>query len=145
MANTRFFLDERCSKGLKPSVLKVAIAHKGKSALVSLDAKILSNQWDGKKSRVVNHPDQMLMNVYISNVKQQIDTIILTLANEGRLGSMNAAEIKQVIENHLHPEKQQAKKHWPNFKLVSENKEDNHSNRGRRQIAAFHATQKQRK
>ena len=109
MANTRFFLDERCSKGLKPSVLKVAIAHEGKSALVSLDAKILSNQWDGKKSRVVNHPDQMLMNVYISNVKQQIDTIILTLANEGRLGSMSAAEIKQVIESHLHPEKQQAK------------------------------------
>ena len=81
MANTRFYLDERNSKGLKPSVLKVVIAHKGKSALVSLDAKIIPNQWDGKKSRVINHPDQMLMNVYISNVKQQIDTMILSLVH----------------------------------------------------------------
>ena len=109
MANTRFYLDERSSKGLKPSVLKVVIAHKGKSALVSLDAKIFPNQWDGKKSRVINHPDQMLMNVYISNVKQQIDTMILTLANEGRLNSMSAVEIKQFIDMQLHPEKHQAK------------------------------------
>ena len=109
MANTRFYLDERGSKGSKPCVLKVVIAHKGKSALISLDAKVLPNQWDGKKHRVINHPDQMLMNVYISNVKQQIDSGILSLANEGRLNSMSAAEIKQFIENMLHPEKQQEK------------------------------------
>ena len=109
MANTRFFLDERNAKSGNPSVLKVAIAHKKQTALISLDAKIFPNQWDRMKLRVVNHPDQLLMNVYISTVKQQIDSFILTLANDGKLSSMNVSEIKSFIEDRLHPERLEAK------------------------------------
>jgi len=105
MANTRFFLDERNSKGTMPSVLKVAIAQHGKTAYVSLAAKIYSNQWDSKKLRIVNHPDQLLLNVYISNVKQQIDTILLSLANDGRLATMKVTDIKKFVDQQLHPEK----------------------------------------
>ncbi|MBQ5466929.1 MAG: recombinase, partial [Muribaculaceae bacterium] len=82
MANTRFYLDERGGKNDKPRVLKIAIAHKHKASYISLNVKILPDQWDSKKLRVVNHPDQMLMNVYISGVKQKIDTMLLTLAND---------------------------------------------------------------
>ena len=96
MANTRF------------KVLKIAIAHKGQSVLISLSVKLLPNQWDKKKQRVINHNDQMLVNVYISNVKQQVDTMLLSLANEGRLGSMQPAEIKSYIEAQLNPEKAEA-------------------------------------
>ena len=109
MANTRFYLDERGAKPNTPRVLKVAIAHKGSSALVSLSVKLLPNQWDGKKQRVVNHPDQMLTNVYISSIKQQIDTILLNLANEGKLGTMKASEIRSYIDLELNPEKKNAK------------------------------------
>lgn len=109
MANTRFFLDERSAKPGCPSVLKVAIAHKRRTALFSLDAKIFPNQWDKAKMRVVNHPDQLLMNVYISTVKRQVDSILLSLANEGKLASMSVSEIKTVIDDTLHPERLEAK------------------------------------
>ena len=109
MANTRFYLDVRGAKPDTAKVLKIAIAHKGQSVLISLSVKLLPNQWDKKKQRVINHNDQMLVNVYISNVKQQVDTMLLSLANEGRLGSMQPAEIKSYIEAQLNPEKAEAK------------------------------------
>ncbi|MBR5728315.1 MAG: site-specific integrase [Muribaculaceae bacterium] len=109
MANTRFYLDERKSNGDKPVVLKIAIAQKGHSAFISLNAKILPCQWDTKKMRVVNHPEQMLMNVYINGIKQQVDRLILSLANDGTLSSMSATDIKAYISSQLYPEKAQAK------------------------------------
>ena len=109
MANTRFYLDARGAKSDTARVLKIAIAHKGQSVLVSLSVKLLPNQWDKKKQRVINHNDQMLVNVYISNVKQQVDTILLSLANDGRLGTMQPAEIKSYIDAQLNPEKAEAK------------------------------------
>ena len=109
MANTRFYLDVRGAKPNTPRVLKIAIAHKGQSVLISLSVKLLPNQWDKNKQRVINHNDQMLVNVYMTNVKHQVDTILLTLANEGRLGSMSPAEIKAHIERELNPEKAEVK------------------------------------
>ena len=109
MANTRFYLDVRGAKPNTPRVLKIAIAHKGQSVLISLSVKLLPNQWDKNKQRVINHNDQMLVNVYMTNVKHQVDTILLTLANEGRLGSMSPAEIKAHIERDLNPEKAEVK------------------------------------
>lgn len=109
MANTRFFLDERKASSGRPGVLKVAIAHMRRTALISLDVKIFPNQWDKKKLRVVNHPDRLQMNVYITTIKQQIDSSLLTLANEGRLMSMSVSEIKTFIDDRLHPERLEAK------------------------------------
>lgn len=105
MANTRFYLDERGGKNDKPRVLKIAIAHKHKASYISLNVKILPDQWDSKKLRVVNHPDQMLMNVYISGVKQKIDTMLLTLANDGKLDDMTANDLKLYAQIQLDPEK----------------------------------------
>lgn len=105
MANTRFYLDERNSKAQRPCVLKVAIAHHGSTALISLDAKILPSQWDRKKLRVVNHPDYQTMNLYISTVKQQIDTIILGLSTQGLLETMKTSELRSHIIDQLYPQR----------------------------------------
>ena len=107
MANTRFYLDERVQSA-NGCVLKIAIAHKGKSALISLDAKLLPSQWDNSKCKVVNHPDQQLLNLYISGIKQKIDTIIFMLNHAGRLKSMTASEIKAHIEREMNPEQAEA-------------------------------------
>ena len=109
MANTRFYLDERRTKSGNPSNLKIAIAQKGVSALISLNAKIYPNQWDVSREKVVNHPDAMLMNVYIQGVKRQVDTIILSLANDGELRSLSASQLRNYIQDRLEPEKAAAK------------------------------------
>ena len=105
MANTRLFLDERRTKKGSKSVLKIAIAHQAQTAYISVKVKLLPNQWDSKKLKVVNHPNQMLLNAHISSVKQQVDTILLSLANEGRISSMSASEIKAYIEVKIDPAK----------------------------------------
>lgn len=105
MANTRLFLDDRRTKKGSKSVLKIAIAHQAQTAYISVKVKLLPNQWDNKKLKVVNHPNQMLLNAHISSVKQQVDTILLSLTNEGRITSMSASEIKAYIEVKIDPAK----------------------------------------
>ena len=98
-------MDERRTKKGSKSVLKIAIAHQAQTAYISVKVKLLPNQWDSKKLKVVNHPNQMLLNAHISSVKQQVDTILLSLANEGRISSMSASEIKAYIEVKIDPAK----------------------------------------
>ena len=118
MANTRFYLDERKTKANKPCVLKVAIAHHGVTALISLDAKVLPHQWDSKKLRVINHPDEMLMNLHITHTKQLIDTAILSLAHEGCLDTMKASEVKSRVLDKLKPERVEVREN-EEFKATS--------------------------
>ena len=110
MANTRFFLDDRGKKPDQQCVLKIVIAHMHKSAMISLEAKLYPFQWDSKKLRVVSHPDQMLLNVYINKVKQQVDSEILKLTNDLKINSMSAKEIKAHIEVALNPDKADAER-----------------------------------
>lgn len=111
MANTRLFLDTRRIKEGKPGLLKIAISHRHQAALISLDVKLLpTKEWDPVKEKVINHPDKMTLNSYISKIKGQIDSFILQLTNEGRIGSLTASQIKALFDEELHPEKKEAKK-----------------------------------
>ena len=96
--------------------MKIAIAHRHKTVYVSLNSKIFTHQWDCKKLKVINHPEQMKLNVYISGVKQKVDYGILSLVSEGKIASMTAVDIKKHIDQLIHPEK--AKKE----KEITENK-----------------------
>jgi AraC-like DNA-binding protein len=90
MARAKFFLDTRRSKPGSLSVLKVAISHHDKTAYISLEARLLPEQWDSEHSSVVNHPDQKLLNIYINGVMQKVDRTIFILADSGNLATMTA-------------------------------------------------------
>ena len=105
MATTSFFHDTRRAKPGCASVLKMAIAHNCTRSYVSLDAKLLPNQWDEVHSQVINHPNKQVLNLYLIKVKQQIDRTILFLTEEGRLQGMTANDIRDEIERKLKPEK----------------------------------------
>ena len=105
MAKAKFFLDTRRTKPGSPSVLKVAIGHRDKTAYISLTVRLLAEQWDADRSIVVNHNEQQLLNLYINGVMQQVDRTIFILADDGRLKSMTANDIKLEIERKLNPEK----------------------------------------
>ena len=110
MANSSFFLDTRRTKPGCPSVLKVAICHKRISAYISLPVKLFPNQWDSRKNQVVKHPQQQLYNLQITGIKQVVDRTIFILADDGRLPSMTAADIRDEVERKLNPEKAELKK-----------------------------------
>lgn len=104
MATTRFFLDTRNIKAGSPATLRVAIAHQCKTAYIKLEVRLQATQWDAKKCKVINHPDQARLNVYISGVMQQVNKFILTLADDGRLTGMSANEVRDYVEEQMKPE-----------------------------------------
>lgn len=109
MAKAKFFLDTRRTKPGSPSVLKVAIGHKDKTSYISLEAHLLPEQWDSERSQVVNHPQQDLLNLYLSGVMQQVERTFFILADSCGLQSMTANDIKLEIERKLNPNKVQEK------------------------------------
>ena len=96
--------------------MKIAIAHRHKTVYVSLNSKIFTHQWDCKKLKVINHPEQMKLNVYISGVKQKVDYGILSLVSEGKIASMTAVDIKKHIDQLIHPEKAEKEKEITEYK-----------------------------
>ena len=109
MAKAKFFLDTRRAKPGAPSVLKVAIGHRNSTAYISLDARLLPEQWDDAHSVVVGHPDAALLNVYIAGIKQRVDRAILYLADTNGLQSMTANDIKREVERTINPAKVEEK------------------------------------
>ena len=110
MATTRFFFDPRRVKAGKPATLRVAIAHRHKTTYVTLEAHLLANQWDNKKCKVVNHPEEKRLNVYISGVKSTVDRTLIFLADSGKLPSMDVTDIRNAIEERLNPAAAEMKK-----------------------------------
>lgn len=109
MATTKFFLDTRRAKPGSPSVLKVVINHRNTRSYVSLDAKLLPEQWDAEHSRVINHPNERLLNLYVIRVSEVVERTILILTDEGRMLGLVADDIKNEIERKLNPEKAEKK------------------------------------
>lgn len=109
MANTRFYLDKRRAKQGQPCVMKIAIVHNSKQVFFVTDVKLLPTQWDESSSRVVNHPDRLLVSAYLGKIRARIDGLILHLANEGVVNGMTAAEIKDFIVSELDPEAKKRK------------------------------------
>lgn len=104
MANIKFYFDCRRTKPGQPSVLKIAIGHKNKTAYISLDAKLMPEEWDNVRERVINHPDKQVLNAYINEVKQKVDSVIINLTRDGKLRGMTAKEIKDIAVAELNPE-----------------------------------------
>lgn len=115
MASTKFYLDCRRAKPGQPSVLKIAIGHGNKTSYVSLDAKLLPNQWDSIKEKVKEHPDKQILNAYIYEIKQNVDAQIIFLTREQKIKSMSATEIRDYILEELDPERKKAKEDKTTF------------------------------
>ena len=103
MATTRFYFDPRRVKAGTPAALRIAIAHRHKTTYVTLEAKLLPNQWDSKKCKVINHLEANRLNAYIEGVKSLVDRTIIALADMGKLPSMEVTEVREAIEERMNP------------------------------------------
>lgn len=115
MASTKFYLDCRRAKPGQPSVLKIAIGHGNKTSYISLDVRLLPNQWDSAKEKVKEHPDKQILNAYIYEMKQNVDAQIIFLTREQKLKSMSANDIRDFIMEELDPDRKKAKEDKTTF------------------------------
>lgn len=110
MATTKLYLDKRSVRKDGTTPLKVSVSHKGKTALISLNVFLTEKQWDEKAGKVILHPNKAFLNTFITRRKLDIDTILLRLSEEGRLGALGISGIKETIEKELNPEDVQERK-----------------------------------
>lgn len=97
MATTKFYLDTRNTEWGQEAPLKLTITHKGSPSQLNLNIKLLPSQWDAKANKIINHPQRLMLNSYITRRKLDADTAILHLAELGKLGIMKAKDIRDYI------------------------------------------------
>ena len=113
MANTRFYLDARRVQSGKPSMLRIAIAQKGVTALIPLNVKLTPEQWDGKK--IVRHSDAAVLNAYISDMMRKVNSVIADITRNGAILTMTAAQVKNYVLEEITPEKKAEKERETTF------------------------------
>ena len=97
MASTKFYLDTRNTEWGQEAPLKLTIIHKGIPSQLNLNIKLLPSQWDIKALKIINHPQKLMLNSYITRRKLGADNAILELAEQGRLGTMSAKDIRDYV------------------------------------------------
>ena len=98
MATTKFYLDTRATAKGKSAPLKLAITKNGKTALLHLNISLLPEQWEKKTGKIINHPNKMFLNTYITRRKLDADSELLKLIESGEYAKMKALDIKNHIE-----------------------------------------------
>ncbi len=105
MVSTKFYLDTRRTKPGSASPLKIAITQNRKVAYITLDVRLTAEQWDPVKERIQNHPDTFVLNTYINEEKQKVDSSLISLNREGLLNNLSASQIKDKIAEERNPVK----------------------------------------
>lgn len=111
MVTTKFYLDTRkVLKGGQGFSLRINITQNRKIASYPLGITLTEKQWNAQTEKVVGHPEAMMYNKFIASRKVEVDTIILKLADEGKLGDMTAVQIRDYIQSVLNPKEEKAPK-----------------------------------
>lgn len=102
------YFDTRAAKDEQVAPIKFAIRKNGKAAYINIGIKVTAQQWDKKRSEVVNHPNAKRINLIISKKRLEIDSAILRLIETGESGGLTALQLRDKIQNTIDPKKQQA-------------------------------------
>lgn len=103
MATINFYLDTRATGFDKPAPLKISIRHRNKATFIPTDISLLPEQWDDVKQKIVNHPRASIYNNKIAHRKLDVESEMLTLAEEGALRYMKMSDIRKAIMAKINP------------------------------------------
>ena len=97
MATVKIQLDKRTVRKDGTSPLKLCISHKGKSALISLNTFVLSQNWNPYEGKITGVANRVNLNAFITRKRLDAENMILNLASDGSLASMSLAKLKDMI------------------------------------------------
>ena len=86
--------------------LRINITKDRKTAAMPLGINLATAEWDSKTEKVIKHRDAMRLNKIISQQKLTVDSIILKLQDNGKLGGMTAVQIRDFIVAALTPKQE---------------------------------------
>lgn len=103
MITTKLWLDRRSQNADLTNTLKLCITQHGKATYIPMGVRLLPEQWDRVKQKVIDHPNKVHLNSYIENRKIEIDNTIRELAVKGKLKGLTVIQIKKAILDVLDP------------------------------------------
>lgn len=104
MATIRIYLDTRSRKADGTFPLKLAVNHRGQTALIPLEISLHRNQWDARMQRVIEHPAKQELQRIISTVQSKAVTCLLTAKADGLLKGMAIGEIRDYVRKRIDPD-----------------------------------------
>lgn len=102
MATVKFYHDKRGIKEGKEAPLKIKITSKGVGAFLPLDVRITPNQWNDRKERIVGHPQEKSLNLFIRKRLFEVEDIVRGLPR-----SMNGRQMVDRVKVLLYMDSQQ--------------------------------------
>ena len=103
MITTKLWLDTRNQNTDKTYPLKLCITQHGKATYISMGVRLLLEQWDKIKLKVIDHPNKKHLNSYLENRKTEIDNTIRELAMQGRLKNLTIIQVRNMVQDTLDP------------------------------------------
>lgn len=102
MATVKLYLDKRAARPGEPAPLKISLCFHGKTALHSTGVKIMPEQWDADKERIVKHPQKQYLNSLLNMATTKWEQALWELAENG-MGrcAKNATELKKLVLQRL--------------------------------------------
>lgn len=104
MATIRIYLDTRSRKADGTFPLKLAVNHRGQTALIPLELSLHRNQWDARMQRVIEHPAKQELQRIISTVQSKAVTCLLSAKADGLLKGMAIGEIRDYVRKRIDPD-----------------------------------------
>ena len=104
MATIRIYLDTRSRKADGTFPLKLAVNHRGQTALIPLEISLHRNQWDSRLQRVIEHPAKQELQRIISTVQSKAVTCLLSAKADGLLKGMAIGEIRDYVRKRIDPD-----------------------------------------
>lgn len=123
MVTTKLWLDTRnaCADGTYP--LKLCISLHGRASYISMGVRLLQEQWDKKKLKVIVNSNRRNLNAFIENRKLIIDNTILRLANEGKLKDLTVIQIKNAVLDIIEPKTDNSKLFLSRFRKYMDSRD----------------------
>lgn len=105
MVSTKLYLDCRNIKGElnKKAPLKIVFSKKRTSALMSAGISIEPCYWDKDKQKIIDHPNEKRLNLYISKLYIRIENTLIDLEEKGALAGLDAQAIKTKVSDIVFP------------------------------------------
>lgn len=122
MVTTKLWLDTRSPNADSKFPLKLCITTQGKSSYISMGVRLLPEQWDKARLKVIDHPNKKHLNSYIENRKIEIDNTIHDLMLGGKLKGLTIIQIKNAILNILDPQVDKSNLFLSRFKSYMESR-----------------------
>ena len=132
MATLRLYLDRRIVKDkTAPAPLKLALGHKGNTALIPLNISVTEAQLDRRGNKITNHPNKAFLNDYITQRMLCAQTVILQMKMEGAVDRMDITTLKNhiaaALSNEPEEEAQDKGLFLPHYRKFMERKGNPHT------------------